>query len=207
MNLDPKRAALIVIDMQNSFCKPDGKVSVMGLDTTACGAAIKPCVKVLDLARAAGLPVIFTRYVYATDYSDGGVMVRHKMPGLAEHGALQTGSTDAAIVWELAVMPDDIVIDKNRPSAFYGTALDDIFELRDISQLVVCGVTTNCCVETTVRDASQRDIETFVVADACGELDQERHDVSLRAMDMLFADVISVADLRQALSKSGPVAA
>ena len=164
MNLNPQQAALIVIDMQNSFCKPDGKVAAMGLDTTACGAAIEPCARVIDLARDAGLPVIFTRYVYTTDYSDGGVMVRHKMPGLAEHSALQAGSIDAAIVSELVVSDSDVVIDKNRPSAFYGTALDDILKSRDIKQLVVCGVTTNCCVETTVRDASQRDLETFVVA-------------------------------------------
>ena len=200
MKIEPEKAALIVIDMQKSFCEPEGKVAAIGLDTSACALAITPCAKVTEIARAAGLPVIFTRYVYAADYSDGGVMVEHKMPGLAEHKALIAGSDDAAIVAQLAVQDDDVVIDKNRPSAFFGTDFDDILKERGITQLVVCGVTTNCCVETTVRDASQRDIEVFVVGEACAELDQERHDVSLRAMDMLFADVISIAQLETALS-------
>ncbi|WP_394729364.1 cysteine hydrolase family protein [Altererythrobacter sp. GH1-8] len=202
MELSPDNAALIVIDMQKSFCEPDGKVAAMGLDTSACAAAIRPCGEVISAARKARLPIIFTRYVYTPDYSDGGVMVQHKMPGLAEHRALVAGTADAEIVDELAPQSGDIVIDKNRPSSFYGTQLDEILERQGIKQLVVCGVTTNCCVETTVRDASQRDLEVFVVGEACGELDEERHNVALRAMDMLFADVISIDQMRVALEKA-----
>ena len=196
MQLEPANAALIVVDMQNSFCKSDGKVAEIGLDTTMCQAAIEPCRQVVDKARKLGMPVIYTRYVYQDDYADGGVMVEHMMPELAQFQALRAGSEDAAIVAELAVHDDDIIIDKNRPSSFFKTNLDDVLQHLGRSQLVVCGVTTNCCVESTVRDASHRDLQVFVVGDACGELDEERHRVALRGMDMLFADVISIDDLR-----------
>lgn len=200
MQLDKNKAALIVIDMQNSFCKADGLVAAIGLDTTACQAAIEPCSDVLEVARAAGIPVLFTRYVYESDYSDGGVIIEHLMPELAQVKALQRNSADADIVPELRPRDGEHIIDKNRPSAFYATSLDDLLNDLGRSQLVVCGVTTNCCVESTVRDASHRDLQVFVVGDACAELDPERHAVSLRSMGMLFADVIERGAFKQALS-------
>jgi ureidoacrylate peracid hydrolase len=200
MQFDPSKASLIVIDMQNSFCKPEGRVAAIGLDTSQCAAAIEPCAQVVASARAAGMPVIYTRYVYEPDYADGGVMVQHMMPELAECQALKAGSEDAEIVPELSPTADDIVIDKNRPSSFYGTRLDSVLAEIGRPQLLVCGVTTNCCVESTVRDASHRDMQVFVVGDACGELDEERHRVSLRTMGMLFGDIISVSDVAAAVS-------
>lgn len=200
MQLDKDNAALIVIDMQNSFCKADGKVADIGLDTTACQAVISPCSDVLSIARGAAIPIIFTRYVYAPDYADGGVMIEHLMPQLKDVEALQTGSSDADIVPELTPASGEHIIDKNRPSAFYGTRLDELLATLDRRQLLVCGVTTNCCVESTVRDASHRDMQVFVVGDACAELDAQRHAVSLQTMDMLFADVIAVEGCRTALS-------
>jgi ureidoacrylate peracid hydrolase len=199
MELHKEKAALIVIDMQNSFCKRDGLVAAIGLDTSACEAAIEPCRENLALAREAGIPVFFTRYVYEQDYSDGGVMIQHMMPELAQVKALKAGSHDADIVPELTPQPGETVIDKNRPSSFFNTDLAERLDAAGRSQLVVCGVTTNCCVESTVRDASHRDLEVFVIGDACGELDDERHTVALRSMDMLFADVIDSERFAQAM--------
>jgi ureidoacrylate peracid hydrolase len=200
MQLDKENAALIIVDMQNSFCKPTGRVAAIGLDTTACQGAIEPCANVLSLARDAGIPVLFTRYVYRDDYADGGVIIDHMMPELAQVNALKAGSEDADIVPELTPSAGEIVIDKNRPSAFFNTNLESLLSDLGRSQLIVCGVTTNCCVESTVRDASHRDLQVFVIEDACAELDPERHAVSLRSMDMLFGDVINMDTYRQALA-------
>jgi ureidoacrylate peracid hydrolase len=200
MQLSKDRAALVVIDMQNSFCKAAGQVAAIGLDTSACQAVIPHCAAVLDTARAAGIPIFFTRYVYQTDYSDGGVMVDHIMPELAQVNALKAGSEDAEIVPELTPRDGERIIDKNRPSAFYKTDFEAQLADAGCDQLVVCGVTTNCCVESTVRDASHRDMQVFVIEDACAELDAERHTVSLRTMDMLFADVINEESFRQSMS-------
>ncbi|MBT4740557.1 MAG: cysteine hydrolase, partial [Rhodospirillaceae bacterium] len=90
---------------------------------------------------------------------------------------------------------NDFIVDKNRPSSFYATNLETILNGLDVDSLVVCGVTTNCCVESTVRDASHRDYKTFVVQDAVAELDDERNEVALKSMAMLFANLVSVADV------------
>ena len=99
------------------------------------------------------------------------------------------------------------MIDKNRPSAFYTPSFEAAIRERGIAQLVVCGVTTNCCVESTVRDASQRDFETFVVRYAVAEYDPDRHNNALAAMEMLFAAVVCRQDVfavwNQAGSKAG----
>ena len=96
---------------------------------------------------------------------------------------------------ELKPEDTDVIIDKNRPSSFYATRLESYLRAQQIENVVVCGVTTNICVETTVRDASQRDFRTFVVRDAVGEVDDFRGQTALKAMEYLFARVMNVNDV------------
>ena len=193
-----KHSALIVSDMQNGFCNKGGSCDRIGLPVERLAPAVEPCRRLVAAARSAGVPIIFTRYVYRADFRDGGLLVEELMPALREHNALVVGSEDAAIVPALTPQPGDYVLDKNRPSSFYGTPLESWLKGLGTQELVVCGVTTNCCVETTVRDASQRDIRTFVVEDATAEFDEERHNVALRSMGMLFAHTTRVADVEKA---------
>jgi ureidoacrylate peracid hydrolase len=206
MQLTPEGAALIVIDMQNGFCRDEGSIPRIGFDIGMLKGAIEPCARLIAAARRAGVPIIYTRYVYRADYLDGGVLVHELMPQLKDQQALIQGSWDAAVVDELAPQPHDVVIDKNRPSAFHGTPLESILSGLGTRRLIVCGITTNCCVETTVRDASQRDLLTFVVGDATGELERERHDAALKTMGLLFGRVVSVAEVEQAFSAAGVAA-
>jgi ureidoacrylate peracid hydrolase len=197
MSRTPRRdsTALIVVDMQNGFLRQGGSCDRIGLPVARLAAAIEPCQKVVAAARAANVPVIFTRYVYRADFRDGGVLVDEIMPALRECNALVQGSDDAGIVAELEPREGEYVLDKNRPSSFYATPLETWLNGLGVEDLVVCGVTTNCCVETTVRDASQRDYRTFVIADAVAEFDEERHSVALRSMGMLFAHVTDVDEV------------
>ncbi len=197
MTPTPGRTALIVVDMQNAFCTDGGSCDQIGLDVTMLKAAIEPCRRLIDGARAAGVPVIYTRYIYRSDYADGGIMLKYLLPALGQSGHLAAGTTDIEVVDEISPLDGDYVVDKNRPSSFYATGLEPILNGLDADSLVVCGVTTNCCVETTVRDASQRDYKTFVVTDATGELEQERHDFAINTMAFLFAEAITVEDALQ----------
>lgn len=192
MQPTPGHTALVVVDLQNAFCHPQGSSARRGLDTRMLEAAVAPCLRLVSAARASGMPVILTRYMYRADHADGGILVHHLRPGLAEAGFLAAGSWDVQLVEGLVVELSDHVVDKNRPSAFYATNLEPVLHGRRIDSLIVCGVTTNCCVETTVRDASQRDYKTFVVAEATGEQSRHRHDVALESMSLLFADVITM---------------
>lgn len=201
MQLTKDRTALVVVDMQNGFCRPEGSIAQLDLDYARLAEAIPGCVRLVAAAREAALPVIFTRFVYRADYRDGGVLVQHLLPALAEVNALVEGTWDMELVDELQPAEGDFVIDKNRYSSFYGTRLEPILTSLGITRLVIAGVTTNMCVETTVRDASQRDYEVFVVGDACGELEEERHSVSLRTMGFGFARVVGVDDVVGAWAK------
>jgi ureidoacrylate peracid hydrolase len=192
------RTALLVIDMQNGFCHPEGSFAGLGLDVSMCTAAIAGCRRLVEAAHAAGVPVVYTRYVYRADYKDGGVLVQEVLPALADVKSLAAGTWDAELVDELVPTDEDFVLDKNRYSAFYGTGLEPILTSLGVRNLVVAGVTTNMCVETTARDASQRDYRVFVVSDATGELDAARHDMALATLGFGFGAVVASDDVTRA---------
>lgn len=194
----PSATALLVIDMQNGFCHPDGSFAGLGLDVSMCNQAIAGCRRLVDAAHEAGVPVVYTRYVYRPDYKDGGVLVQEVLPALAEVKSLAGGTWDAELVDELVPTAADFVLDKNRYSAFYGTGLEPVLTSMGIRSVVVCGVTTNMCVETTARDASQRDYRVFVVSDATGELDRARHDAALATLGFGFGAVVDSDEVRKA---------
>lgn len=195
MELAQENVALVVVDMQNGFCLPEGSCGRAGLPVEALTPAIEPCGKLISAAHSADIPVIFTRYVYKADYSDGGILIKYLLPILAEKEGLKEGTWDIEILEELKPQTGDLVIDKNRPSAFYASDFEEALKDQNINQLVICGVTTNCCVESTARDASQRDYQTFIVRDAVAEYDMDRHNNALAGLEMLFGDVIKVDDV------------
>lgn len=189
MILDSATAALLVIDLQVAFCSDQGSVARQGRDVAPCRAAARACVELAGMARAKGVPVIWTRLVFSPDYSDGGVLIRHLRPGLKTVGALRAGTPDVELIADADAA--DHVIDKSRYSAFHATGLEPVLRSLDIECLIVGGVTTSMCVDTTVRDASQRDYRTFVVREACGDFDSARHEASLVALEFGFARIIS----------------
>ncbi|NPC98518.1 cysteine hydrolase family protein [Nocardioides sp. zg-DK7169] len=192
MSLSPDTTALLVVDMQNGFLDPAGSMARIGMPHAHLLPAIAGCERLIDGARDARVPVIFTRYVYLPDYSDGGLLPTELVPQMREVGALVRGTWDAEIIPALAPRVGEVVIDKARPSSFYGTQLEPVLTSQGIRQLVIAGVTTNICVETTARDAGQRDYRVHVPADACAEYDQARHDHALNTIGFTFGWVTSV---------------
>ncbi|MCH8111093.1 MAG: cysteine hydrolase [Proteobacteria bacterium] len=202
MELRTDKTALMVIDMQNAFCHPKGSLTTQrGFDTSALRGAVEPCRVLVEAARAISLPLIFTQYVYRADYADAGWRMREVTPEIIGSGSLAAGTWDADFVEGLKPQAHDIVVQKNRPSAFYSTPLESYLRSMAIESLVICGVTTNICVETTARDAGQRDYRTFVVADATAEMEPDRHDGALKALALMFARVLSVDEVLRAWSE------
>jgi len=199
LDLHGEPAALLVIDLQNAFCHAGGSLARLGRDIAMCRQAIGPCARLVAAARRSGVPVIFTQYVYRADYADADLLLREMRPALRAAGALAEGSWDAAQVDELPPAPGDYVIRKNRYSAFYGTDLEPLLQRLGVRNLILCGVTTNMCVESTARDAMQRDYRVFVAADATGELEPERHDHALRAIAFGFGQVVTLDAVLRAL--------
>jgi ureidoacrylate peracid hydrolase len=193
--LIPKdNTALLVIDMQRAFFEPGDSLGKSGLDVTVLRAAIPGTVRLVAAARAAGVPVIFTRYVYSEGMVDVGAPTGEGVRKPLEN-SLGAGMDEIELISELEVQPGEIVIDKSRPSAFYGTRLEPVLTSQGIRNLVICGVTTNICVETTARDAGQRDYGTYVVRDAVAEFTQERNDAALFTINWFFGNTVMLDDV------------
>ena len=186
--------ALLLIDLQNSFCDGAGAMAKQGRPIAAMQEAARCCARLADTAHRAGTPVIWTRIQFRADYADGGRLTHDIRPNLAKIGALQAGTFDAALACGIGYAPGDTIIEKARYSALYGTALEVSLRALKIDCIVVGGVTTSMCVESTVRDLGQRDYEVIVAREACGDFDEGRHNASLEAMAFGFASVESLAE-------------
>lgn len=176
--------ALLVIDMQEFF----GEMS----------AAVAPNVgELIAAARLVRMPIFFTRHGHHDLAADGGVLAQWWDDDLA-----MVGTPEWQLLGSLTPQDGDVVIDKERYSAFFGTDLDAMLRDEGITDLVICGVLTNCCCETTARDAFMRDYRVFVVADATATADDDLHLSSLKGLayscaiitwtDEVVADVTAV---------------
>lgn len=192
--------ALLVIDAQVSFCDETGSMAKQGRPIETMREAAVRCDRLAATARDSGATVIWTRMVFEPDYSDGGELIASIRPGLAKIGALRRGSGDECLSEIAHPGPDDIVIDKTRYSALVGTNLETVLAQRGIERVLISGVTTSMCVESTARDLGQRDYKTFVVTDACADFDQSRHEASLAAMAFGFAKLVTIEEASGMLS-------
>ena len=184
---DPAHAALLIIDMQRDFVEPGGFGAALGNDVGQLRGAIAPLQALLAAARAAGLFVMHTREGHKPDLSDLHETKRLRGRGVTTIGdegpmgrILVIGEPGHDIIPELYPVPGEPVIDKPGKGAFYNTELADIVAERGISQLIVCGVTTEVCVHTTVREANDRGIECLVLSDCTASYFPEFHETALR---------------------------
>jgi ureidoacrylate peracid hydrolase len=199
-DLAAETKALIIVDMQNGFLKHDGFMEKSGLNIEQCIAAVGPNVKVVAACREAGIPIIFTRYTLRPDYKDGGLLGAI-YPGMKDMSAMVVGTRDWEIIDELAPQPGDSIVDKQRYSAFYMTNLDVLLKALGTTLVVVTGVTTNICVESTVRDAFFRDFKVTVLEDCVGAVDEMMQQGPLHSFRYGFGDVISSTEFIAAIAQ------
>jgi nicotinamidase-related amidase len=185
--LDPTRTALVIIDMQRDFLEPGGFGAVLGNDVSLLRRAVAPTQRVLAAVRAAGVLVVHTREGHRPDLADLPPAKKtrgHLKLGIGDPGPmgriLIQGEPGHDIIAELAPIAGEPVVDKPGKGAFHATALDAILRNHSIAQLVVCGVTTEVCVNTTVREANDRGYECLVLADCVASYFPEFHDMGLR---------------------------
>ncbi len=172
-DLVPGRAALIVIDMQRDFIEAGGFGATLGNDVALLQAAIAPTRTLLDIWRTRGWPVLHTRESHLPDLSDCPPSKRGRgQPAMRIGDAgpmgrlLVRGEPGCAIVPALAPQPGEVVIDKPGKGAFHATDLQVTLERTGVTQLVFAGVTTEVCVQTTMREANDRGYDCLLVEDA-----------------------------------------
>ncbi|MBL8482536.1 MAG: cysteine hydrolase [Rhodocyclaceae bacterium] len=185
--LDPAHSAVVMIDMQRDFLEPGGFGETLGNDVSLLQAAVPACKDLLKLARAAGMLVIHTREGHRPDLSDAPpAKLQRGAPSLriGDRGPmgriLVRGEPGHDIIAELYPAPGEPVIDKPGKGAFHATDLYSILTNRRIDTLIVCGVTTEVCVHTTVREGNDRGFRCIVPSDCCASYFPEFHQVGLK---------------------------
>lgn len=177
LTLDLDRTALLVVDMQNAFASRGGMLDLAGVDVSAAAGVVASARLVCEAARRAGLPVVYLTIGYPADLSTAGgpdspnprkelaLCLMRERPEL--RGKLLTfGTWDFEIVDALAPAPGDTVIVKSRYSGFHGTELDSVLRSRGVRNLLMMGIASNVCVESTLRDAYFLEYWPVMVADA-----------------------------------------
>jgi ureidoacrylate peracid hydrolase len=223
--IDPRRAAVLVIDMQNDFGAPGGMFERAGIDISGIAAAAAATRPVLSAAREAGIPVVYLRMEHAPDLSDIGpddgphwskhspLRVGEKVtaPDGSESRILVRDTWNTAILDELAPEPGDPIVSKHRYSGFFETELDGVLRHLDVKHLLVTGCTTSVCVESTVRDAMFRDYSCVVLEDCTAEpigagYPRTNHEASLLVIETLFGWVSDARAVLDALARQTQLA-
>jgi nicotinamidase-related amidase len=210
LTIELAHSALVIIDMQRDFLEPGGFGAALGNDVMRLQSAVAPCRAVLAAARAHGVLVIHTREGHRPDLTDapphkverGDPAMRIGAPGPMGR-ILVRGEPGHDIIADLYPQAGEPVIDKPGKGAFYQTDLDLMLRNRAIDTLLVCGVTTEVCVNTTVREANDRGYRCIVLADCCASYFPEFHAAGLamiKAQGGIFGSVSSAQALLDALA-------
>lgn len=171
LDFDPAHTALVMIDMQRDFVEPGGFGEALGNDVSLVRSAIEPCKHVLEAARKAGILIIHTREGHRTDLTDcpAAKLTRGGKTFIGKQGPkgriLVRGEQGHDIIPELYPQDGEPVIDKPGKGAFYQTDLHAILQNCNIKTLIICGVTTEVCVNTTAREANDRGYECIIPED------------------------------------------
>ena len=193
----PARTALLVVDMQADFGSPEGALGRAGVDLSAVPAALAGAEALAEVARDAGAPVVFValRTSPERDSPAWAERVRRTHGNLdLEFGLCRAGTPGAAFVGPTP-RPGELVVSKLRYSGFFGTGLDTELKRLGVDTLVVCGLTTDCCIDCTVRDAFHLDYQVFIARDACASYDAALHVSTLASLELNCAILASVGEI------------
>ena len=205
-----ERTALIMIDMQRDFLEPGGFGESLGNDVSILRTCVQPCQNLLAAAREAGLMIVHTREGHRPDLSDVHPAKQARCaPGKKivdewRHGKIMNqGQPGNQIIADLAPLPSEPVVDKPGKGAFYATDLELMLRANNIEDLIICGVTTEVCVHTTVREANDRGYRVVVPQDCCASYFPEYHRVSIEiitAQGGIFGSVTDSKELTSTLN-------
>lgn len=191
--LASKETALIVVHLQPDIVSPGTAFGKLFNEQVVAGNILAQCNKAMQAVREAGGLVVLLRIAFHDDYSD----LADSIPLLqmvVQAECLKEGSQGAALVSDITVEPEDVILTHQRPGPFTGSDLDKVLSEKGIQNVVVCGVATNASVEATVRQASDLGYNTSVLTDACSAADEAAHQASLGSLS-LFAQHVTIDDL------------
>lgn len=190
-----RRPAVIVVDVVQAYVQPGSGLFAQGFVD-----ALAPNRRIVAAARAAGVPVIFTRVAFDASGRDGGLFFR-KVPALR---AFLPGSPLGAYAEGMEPLEGETVVTKQYASAFFGTSLASTLTASGIDTVVITGFSTSGCVRATALDALQHGFAPYVVREACGERDARPQEANLFDLQAKYAEVVSEAQAIAQLSSCAP---
>lgn len=199
--VDPKHTAVLVIDMQNDFIADGGLISKDGRDMSQARLLADRLPAFVAAARSAGVLVVFIRNVYSTEanhyLSDSWLehAARQRKGGYTSIPVCAPGSWEGDFYGDVRPAPGDPIVTKHRYSGFYNTDLDTILRANGIRTVVVTGVVTNICVETTAREAFVRDYYVVAPRDGSAAYAQADHDATMSNIERFFGEISSLEEL------------
>lgn len=194
-NVNPKETALIVIDVQNDFCHKDGSLGKQGLDVSHVDAMIPALTYLIDQARLVQVPVIFVRTIHEVS-TDSATWVR-RLRGKSQ-ADLCRKETWGSEFYKITPASEDIIVTKHRYSAFIHTRLDSVLRTLNIKNILMTGVSTNVCVESTARDGFMLDYDVVFLSDCTAAFSKEAHKMTLTNISQFFG---TVAESNQVVDK------
>ncbi len=181
-SLEPDRTAVVVVDMQNGFCHPEGSLYAPGSE-----AVVEPVTSLVERAREAGASIVYTRDVHPPEqFADTHYYDEFDRWG--EH--VLEGTWDAELLETLDVREADLVVEKHTYDAFHETQLEGWLDARNVDDLVICGTLANVCVLHTAGSAGLRDYRPLLVEDCIGCLEEAHREYALDHADWLFGEVL-----------------
>jgi ureidoacrylate peracid hydrolase len=212
LTVDLRRMAVLVIDMQNAFASKGGMLDLSGLDISNVATIIEPIKNIIDVSRAQGIRVIYIAHRLSPDLREIGPLtpyaynkmemeVWHKKPDMRNRIILR-GTWGAEIIDELKPQPTEIVIEKKRFSAFAGTELDMTLRTFGVKYLVFTGVTTNVCVESSLRDAYHLDYFPILLSDATVAPKPAMYEATIANVRQVFGWVTTTTRIIDAIEQS-----
>lgn len=199
--VDPKSTAILVVDVQNDFCAPGGWFDRSGSELGLIQASVDRLLVFLEAARSIGLNPIFIRAIYDEIYLSAPMLERHRRTGLStEH--CQSG-TWGADFYKVAPRDSEVVVIKHRYSAFMDTELSTLLRVQRIENVIMTGVTSNVCVESTARDAYMLDHHVVFVSDCTATYEESAHLATLANIERAFGIVVEAADVVDAWNRGG----
>jgi len=205
LEIDLKRAAVLVIDMQNAFVSKGGTFDLSGKDITHMAKIIEPNQKILEAARTKNIKVIYVVHRITADMREIGPLSRFKFnPDRLKNpetrrGSILEGTWGTEIIDELKPREDEMVIVKRRFGAFSGTELDMMLRTFDIRYLIFTGVATNICVETSLREASHLQYLPILISDATAASPPSRQQSSIDNIKEIFGWVTTSENVLEIL--------